>query len=65
MIILNKLTPDLIFQKLNLSTKSRKVLYNLKMRIAMDYVFLKDTEGFVIKKLKSQVEFDEKIGDRI
>jgi len=31
----------------------------------MDYVFVKDMEGFVVKKLKSQVEFDEKIGDRI
>ena len=27
----------------------------------MDYVFVKDMEGFVVKKLKSQVEFDEKI----
>ena len=27
----------------------------------MDYVFVKDTEGFVVKKLRSQVEFDEKI----
>ncbi|AAS10723.1 MULTISPECIES: hypothetical protein [Treponema] len=25
----------------------------------MDYVFVKDTEGFVVKKLKSQVECDE------
>jgi len=27
----------------------------------MDYVFVKDMEGFVVKKLKPQVEFDEKI----
>ena len=33
LIILNKLTPDLIFQKMNLLTKSRKILYNYKYEV--------------------------------